>query len=81
MGKQHIFHPQLCIDYISNNMLMWNDIYYIPLEIIKELSMPVINVGPFGRDLHKYTERVWKEDLFYKTPQLIDLVVRNMLNN
>ncbi|MBC8587012.1 zinc-binding metallopeptidase family protein [Paratissierella segnis] len=69
------------IDYISNNMLMWNDIYYIPLEIIKELSMPVINVGPFGRDLHKYTERVWKEDLFYKTPQLIDLVVRNMLNN
>ena len=69
------------IDYISNNMLMWNDIYYIPLEIIKELSMPVINVGPFGRDLHKYTERVLKEDLFYKTPQLIDLVVRNILNN
>ena len=69
------------IDYISNNMLMWNDIYYIPLEIIKELSMPVINVGPFGRDLHKYTERVLKEDLFYKTPQLIDLVVRNILNS
>ena len=69
------------IDYISNNMLMWNDIYYIPLEIIKELSMPVINVGPFGRDLHKYTERVLKEDLFYKTPQLVDLVVRNILNN
>lgn len=69
------------IDYISNNMLMWNDVYYIPLEIIKELSMPVINVGPFGRDFHKYTERVLKENLFYKTPQLIDLVVRNILNN
>lgn len=68
------------IDYISNNMLMWNDIYYIPLDIIKELSMPVINVGPFGRDLHKYTERVLKEDLFYKTPQLVDLVIRYMLN-
>lgn len=61
------------IDYIGNNMLMWNDIYYIPLDIIKELSMPVINVGPFCRDFHKYTERVLKEDLFYKTPKLVDL--------
>lgn len=69
------------IDYIADNMLMWNDVYYIPLEIIKEISMPVINVGPWGRDLHKYTERVWREDLFYKTPQLIDIFVRDLLNN
>lgn len=68
------------IDYIENNMLMWKDVYYIPLEIIKEISMPVINIGPWGRDLHKYTERVYKEDLFYKTPQLIDLFVSSLLN-
>lgn len=69
------------IDYIAENMLMWNDVYYIPLEIIKEISMPIINVGPWGKDLHKYTERVFIEDLFYKTPQLIDLFVRELLNN
>lgn len=45
-------------------MLIWRDIYYIPLEI-KEISMPVLNVGPWGKDLHKYTERVNKDDLFY----------------
>ena len=69
------------IDYIENNMLMWKDVYYIPLEVIKEISMPVINIGPWGRDLHKYTERVYKEDLFYKTPKLIDLFLSKILGS
>lgn len=69
------------IDYIEENMLMWGHVYYIPLEIIKEISMPVLNVGPWGKDLHKYTERVNKADLFYKTPQLLDLVISKLLGN
>ena len=66
------------IDYIENNMLMWKDVYYIPLEVIKEVSMPVINVGPWGVDLHKYTERVYKDDLYYKTPEFIDLFIKRL---
>lgn len=69
------------IDYIGENMLMWGNVYYIPLEIIKEISMPVLNVGPWGKDLHKYTERVNRADLFYKTPQLLDLVISKLLDN
>jgi len=68
------------IDYIENNMLMWKDVYYIPLEEIKEVSMPVINIGPWGVDLHKYTERVYKEDLFYKTPMFVDLFITKLLH-
>jgi len=67
------------IDYISNNMLFWGDMYYIPLDIIKEQSMPVLNVGPWGKDLHKFTERVFKKDLFENTPKLIDFIISNML--
>lgn len=67
------------IDYISNNMLFWGDMYYIPLNIIKEQSMPVLNVGPWGKDLHKYTERVFKKDLFENTPKLINFIVDKML--
>lgn len=67
------------VDYIENNMLMWKDIYYIPLEEIKEISMPVINIGPWGEDIHKYTERVYKEDLYYKTPELIDLFLSKLI--
>ncbi|MDD2493628.1 MAG: M20/M25/M40 family metallo-hydrolase [Tissierellia bacterium] len=68
------------INYIENNMLMWKDVYYIPLEEMKEISMPVINIGPWGKDFHKYTERVYKEDLFYKTPILIDLCINKLFN-
>lgn len=67
------------IGYIEENMLMWKDIYYIPLEEIKELSIPVLNVGPWGKDFHKYTERVYMEDLFKRTPILIDRLIKELL--
>lgn len=69
------------IDYIEDNMLMWKDIYYIPLDLIKELSVPVMNIGPWGKDFHKYTERVLMEDLFKRTPALIDRFIRELLKN
>lgn len=67
------------IDYIEENMLMWKDIYYIPLDKIKELSVPVLNVGPWGKDFHKYTERVLMEDLFNRTPILVDRLIKELL--
>lgn len=67
------------IDYIEENMMMWKDIYYIPLEEIKELSIPVLNIGPWGKDFHKYTERVFMEDLFDRTPILIDRLIKELL--
>lgn len=67
------------INYIADNMIFWGDMYYIPLDIIRELSMPVLNVGPWGRDLHKYTERVFKKDLLENIPKLIDFVVKKVL--
>ena len=68
------------IDYIKNNMLLWGDVYSIPLDIIKELSMAVVNIGPWGKDLHKYTERVFIDDLYRVTPQLVDKMVKEILN-
>lgn len=69
------------ISYIENNMLLWGDIYRIPLDIIRELSMPVCNVGPWGKDLHRYTERVNKHDLFEITPRMVDFMVRRVLGD
>lgn len=69
------------IDYIKNNMLLWGEIYDIPLDTIKELSIPVINIGPWGKDFHKYTERVFKEDLYYRTPKMIMETINFILNN
>ena len=68
------------INCIERNMPLWKSLYYIPLDMIKKLSMPVVNIGPWGKDFHKYTERALKDDLFYKTPRLIDFVVSKVLS-
>ena len=52
------------------------DNYHIPFDEIKTISMDVINIGPWGKDFHKPSERVLKEDLFIRTPQIIDHMIR-----
>ena len=66
------------ITYIEENMLMWKSVYTIPLDLIKELTTPVMNLGPWAKDIHKYTERVYTPDLYYKTPYVTNYVVRRM---
>ncbi|MDO5037746.1 MAG: M20/M25/M40 family metallo-hydrolase [Tissierellia bacterium] len=68
------------IDYIENNMLLWGSEYEIPLHLIKDMSMPVLNIGAWGKDLHMYTERIKKEDLFENIPKLSDFVIRKCLD-
>jgi arginine utilization protein RocB len=58
---------------------MWKDVYYIPLGMIKDLSMPVLNVGPWGKDYHKYVERVYKVDLYERTPKMVDKLIKSIL--
>lgn len=67
------------IEYIENNMILWGTDYEIPLQLIKEMSMPVFNIGAWGKDLHKYSERVLKEDLFHRIPHLLDFSIRHFL--
>ena len=67
------------IDYIKDNTLLWGEVYSIPLEVIKELSMPVLNIGPWGKEFHTYTERVYLPDLFHNTPKLIKFTIDSML--
>ena len=61
-------YAQEDIDYIENNMIMWGKSYNIPLNLIKKYSTPVLNIGAWGKDFHKYTERVLEEDLVNRTP-------------
>lgn len=51
--------------------------YHIPFEQIEQVSMNCINIGPWGKDFHKPSERVLKEDLLHRTPMIIDHIIRN----
>jgi len=59
------------IDTIEKNMLGWNTFYHIPFKDLSALNIPMMNIGPWGKDLHKLTERVHIEDAFMNVPLII----------
>lgn len=64
-------------DYVRNTPT-WGDIYTIPFTAMQQLQAPVLNVGPFGKDAHKVTERLHQQSAFVKTPRLVEKLVRSM---
>ncbi|TDL35440.1 M20/M25/M40 family metallo-hydrolase [Jeotgalibacillus sp. S-D1] len=59
------------VDVLRQNMPRMNDIYPLPLDLIRSVNIPSINIGVYGRDGHKWTERVYKPYTFHVLPGLI----------
>ncbi|MDD6042586.1 MAG: M20/M25/M40 family metallo-hydrolase [Eubacteriaceae bacterium] len=66
-------------DSLEKMMPFFGDIYSLPLEDIEAVSMPCVNIGPWGKDFHKLTERVLKEDLYYRTPDILNYAIKRIL--
>lgn len=62
------------------NTPVWGETYSIPFEGMKELDAPVLNVGPFGKDAHKRTERVHMKSAFEEVPALVEGMIKMMVN-
>jgi arginine utilization protein RocB len=67
-------------DYVSSNMPLWGKLYSIPFEGMKNLGIPVINIGPWGKDIHKISERVSRRDLNETVPNLVRYVVNDFFS-
>ncbi|MFC3041797.1 M20/M25/M40 family metallo-hydrolase [Virgibacillus xinjiangensis] len=63
----------------EKNAPVWGDAYTIPFEDMLKLQAPVLNIGPFGKDAHKRTERLHRESAFVHLPHLLETVVRQMM--
>lgn len=61
-------------DYI-NNTPVYGTTYHIPFDDMKALDTPFINIGPYGKDPHKYTERLNKKSAFETMPKLLEALV------
>lgn len=66
---------------LEKDMPLYGSSYSIPLETIEMLSMPSMNIGPWGKDFHKLTERVYKPDLYVRTPILLNRAIQMILND
>ncbi|AXH98223.1 M20/M25/M40 family metallo-hydrolase [Sporosarcina sp. PTS2304] len=67
------------LDPLTNNLPEWGRLYDIPFDTIKKLNIPSVNMGVYGKDGHKWTERVYKPYSFGVLPELIRKTTVRML--
>lgn len=62
----------------ERNTPVWGGTYSIPFSGMLELQAPVLNVGPFGKDAHQYTERLHIESAFVQTPYMLESLMKSL---
>jgi len=63
---------------LAHNTPGWGLIYDIDLDNLLKLDIPVVNLGPWGKDAHKFMERV---DLHYSlevVPRLLESLIEKL---
>jgi arginine utilization protein RocB len=53
--------------------------YDLPLAEMADLNLPVLNIGPFGKDAHQFTERLEKTYSFEAAPELVYKTIDHLL--
>jgi arginine utilization protein RocB len=64
----------------KENTPVWGRGYSIPFDAMKKLQAPVLNVGPFGKDAHKRTERLHMKSAFEEVPVLVEGMIKMMMD-
>jgi arginine utilization protein RocB len=67
------------LDFASRNNPSWGTKFFVDYQEIRELNVPVINVGPYGLDAHKRYERMEIDYSVKIVPNLTYEVIRNVL--
>ncbi|MCR3761209.1 M20/M25/M40 family metallo-hydrolase [Clostridium felsineum] len=67
------------IESLTSNFPGWDKVYKVPVNKIKKLNIPAVNYGCYGKDAHKWTERVYKPYSFEVLPKLIITTIEKFL--
>ena len=67
------------ISKLQDNTPGYGSFYKLPLKEMQELDLPVVDIGSFGKDAHKFTERIETRYTFQVTPQLIYKTIMGLL--
>lgn len=68
------------IQAVKNNNPGWGTKHYVSYEDVRDLNIPVINVGPYGMDAHSKLERMEMTYSMEILPNLTKEVIENVLN-
>ena len=63
----------------EDNAPILGDLYSMPFEEMKELNLPTMVVGPYGKDPHKRYERLHKKNAFEEMPVLYERFFKKLM--
>ncbi|WP_100397995.1 M20/M25/M40 family metallo-hydrolase [Bacillus sp. FJAT-44742] len=67
------------VNHLRSNFPAMDEIFPLPIDHIRSLNIPAINIGTYGKDAHKRTERVYKPYTFEQLPRIIrDFTIRSL---
>lgn len=69
------------IEAVSSNNPGWGTKHYVNYQDIRDINVPVINIGPYGIDAHKKLERTEMLYSFEVVPNLTNLVIQKVLKS
>ncbi|HBG10686.1 MAG: M20/M25/M40 family metallo-hydrolase [Limnochordia bacterium] len=67
------------LDALEKNTPAWGVKYAHPIEDIAAVNVPVVNIGTYGKDGHKLTERVHMQHTFELVPNITLSTIRRLL--
>lgn len=69
------------IEDLKGNLPGFGITYDLPVEDMQALDLPVLDIGPFGKDAHKFTERIETTYSFQTAPELTWRTIMKLLGN
>jgi arginine utilization protein RocB len=67
------------ISAVSANNPGWGTKHYVNYQAIRDINVPVINIGPYGHDAHKQYERMEKSFTLDIVPNLTNQVIKQLI--
>lgn len=68
------------ISVLVDNLPLWQHGYELPLASMQQFNVPVLNVGPWGRDAHQWTERLDFHYAYHVAQDLLRETVRHTVS-
>jgi arginine utilization protein RocB len=68
------------LEKLTNNLPLQNNGFVFPKDVMEKLTMPVLNIGPLGKDPHQWTERLEITYSFEYLPGILTETIHRLLN-
>ncbi|MBP1949491.1 M20/M25/M40 family metallo-hydrolase [Virgibacillus litoralis] len=66
------------LNQLTTNMPLQNNGFVFPEDIMEQLTMPILNIGPLGKDPHQWTERLELTYSFEYLPSILTEAIHHL---